>query len=161
MDRRSLYDDDVYAWAKQQADALRRLARTGRDLPNELDLENVAEEIEDVGKSELSKVESYIRLILIHLLKLACASQARSERKWRNEILAFRAELLKELRPSMWPNIDLDHQWRQALLKVDGELSEHGDELPPGLPEACPLALDDLTADHFAIEQAVERVFKG
>ncbi len=61
----------------------------------------------------------------------------------------------------MWPNIDLDHQWRQALLKVDGELSEHGDELPPGLPEACPLTLDDLTADHFAIEQAVERVFKG
>jgi hypothetical protein len=34
----------------------------------------------------------------------------------------------------MWPNIDLDHQWRQALLNVDGELSEHGDELPPGLP---------------------------
>jgi len=161
MDRRSLYDDDVYAWAKQQADALRRLARAGRDLPNELDLENVAEEIEDVGKSELSKVESYIRLILIHLLKLASAPQARSERKWRNEILAFRAELLKELRPSMWPNIDLDHQWRQALLKVDGELSEHGDELPSGLPEGCPLALDDLTADHFAIEEAVERVFKG
>ena len=161
MDRRSLYDDDVYAWAKQQADALRRLARTGRDLPNELDLENVAEEIEDVGKSELSKVESYIRLILIHLLKLASAPQARSERKWRNEILAFRAELLKELRPSMWPNIDLDHQWRQALLNVDGELSEHGDELPSGLPEGCPLALDDLTADHFAIEEAVERVFKG
>ena len=161
MDRRSLYDDDVYAWAKQQADALRRLARTGRDLPNELDLENVAEEIEDVGKSELSKVESYIRLILIHLLKLASAPQARSERKWRNEILAFRAELLKELRPSMWPNIDLDHQWRQALLNVDGELSEHGDELPPGLPEACPLTLDDLTADHFVIEQAAERVFNG
>src|SRR5829696_3407565 len=89
MDRRSLYDEDVYAWAKQQADALRRLARTGRDLPNELDLENVAEEIEDVGKSELSKVESCIRLILIHLLKLASAPQARSERKWRNQILAF------------------------------------------------------------------------
>src|SRR5215207_5175902 len=63
MDRRSLYDEDVYAWAKQQADALRRLARTGRDLPNELDLENVAEAIEDVGKSELSKVESFIRLV--------------------------------------------------------------------------------------------------
>ena len=61
MDRRSLYEDDIYAWAQQQADALRRLA-TRRDLPNELDLENVAEEIEDVGRSELSRVESYIRL---------------------------------------------------------------------------------------------------
>ena len=45
--------DEAEQEAKQQADALRRLARTGRDLPNELDLENVAEEIEDVGKSAL------------------------------------------------------------------------------------------------------------
>src|SRR5829696_10355973 len=44
MDRRSLYDDDIYAWTQQQAEALRRLAETRRDLPNELDLENVAEE---------------------------------------------------------------------------------------------------------------------
>ena len=64
MDRRSLYDEDIYAWAQQQADALRRLAGTRRDLPNELDLENVAEEIQDVGKSELGKVESFIELVL-------------------------------------------------------------------------------------------------
>ena len=38
MDRRSLYDDDIYAWAQEQAAALRRLAETRRDLPNELDL---------------------------------------------------------------------------------------------------------------------------
>ena len=44
MDRRSLYDDDIYAWTQQQAEVLRRLAETRRDLPNELDLENVAEE---------------------------------------------------------------------------------------------------------------------
>src|SRR3954447_26417050 len=81
MDRRSLYEDDIYAWAQEQAGVLRRLAETRRDLPNELDLENVAEEIEDVGKSELSNVESFIRLILIHLLKLASAPESRSQRK--------------------------------------------------------------------------------
>jgi hypothetical protein len=161
MDRRSLYDEDIYAWAQQQAEVLRRLAETRRDLPNELDLANVAEEIEDVGKSELSKVESFIRLILIHLLKLASAPQARSERKWRNEILAFRAELLREIRPSMRPNIDLDHQWRLALLKADGELSEHDDALPPDLPATCPFSLEELTASEFAIDRAVERVGPG
>src|SRR5215210_7847095 len=83
MDRRSLYDDDIYAWTQQQAEALRRLAGTRRDLPNELDLENVAEEIEDVGKSELHRVESFLRLIWIHLLTAASAPQARSQRKWR------------------------------------------------------------------------------
>jgi hypothetical protein len=158
MDRRSLYDDDVYAWAKQQADALRRLARTGRDLPNELDLENVAEEIEDVGKSELGKVESFIRLVFIHLLKLASAPQSSSERKWRNEVLAFRAELLKEIRPSMRGSIDLEHQWRLALLKAEGDLSDHGDALLAGVPAECPFSLEQLTSDDFAIKEAVDQV---
>jgi len=75
MDRRSLYDDDIYAWTQQQAEVLRRLAETRRDLPNELDLENVAEEIEDVGKSELHRVESFVRLILLHLVKAASVRQ--------------------------------------------------------------------------------------
>jgi Domain of unknown function DUF29 len=157
MDRRSLYDEDIYAWAREQAEVLRRLAETGRDLPNELDLENVAEEIEDVGKSELSKVESFIRLILTHLLKLASAPQSRSQRKWRNEVLAFHAELLKEITPAMRPNIDVSHQWRLALLKADGDLSENGDELLAGLPSACPFSLDDLTEERFEIDRAVKR----
>jgi hypothetical protein len=158
MDQRSLYDDDIYAWAQQQAEALRRLAETRRDLPNELDLENVAEEIEDVGKSELGKVESFIRLMLIHLLKLGSAPQSRSQRKWRNEILAFHAELLKEITPSMRPKVDLDHQWRQALLKAEGDLSDRGDELLPGLPSACPFALGELTKEEFDIGRALERI---
>jgi hypothetical protein len=161
MDRRSLYDDDIYAWAQQQAEALRRLAQMRADLPNELDLENVAEEIEDVGKSELSKVESFVRLILIHLLKLASAPQARSHRKWRNEILTFRADLLKEITPSMRPNLDLDHQWRMARLKAEGELTEHGDELLTDLPEASPVSLDELTAAGFEVEEIVARVRMG
>ena len=123
MDRRSLYDDDVYAWAKQQADALRRLARAGRDLPNELDLENVAEEIEDVGKSELSKVESYIQLTLVHLLKAASVPQARAYRKWMIEVRVFRAELLKNLTRAMRQNIDMDELWGLARLEGRGGLA--------------------------------------
>src|SRR5215217_7830045 len=101
MDRRSLYDEDVYAWAKQQADALRRLARAGRDLPNELDLENVAEEIEDVGKSELSKVESFVQLILVHLIKAASARDDRPGQHWRGEVKIWRINLRKNLTGSM------------------------------------------------------------
>ena len=157
MERRSLYDDDIYAWAQEQAEVLRRLAETRRDLPNELDLENVAEEIEDVGKSELSKVESFIRLILIHLLKLASAPRSRSQRKWQNEVLAFHAELLREITPAMRPNIDLDHQWRLALLRAEGDLSEHGDELLGGLPSTCPLSLDELTEEKFDVDYGLAR----
>lgn len=71
MDRRSLYDEDIYARAQQQAAALRRLGETRRDLPNELDLENVSEEIEEFGSNRKDAAESFIRLILVHLVKLA------------------------------------------------------------------------------------------
>src|SRR6266705_578176 len=52
----STYDADILAWSEQQAAVLRDLARSRHDLPNELDLENVAEEIECVGRSEFDAV---------------------------------------------------------------------------------------------------------
>jgi hypothetical protein len=158
MDRRSLYDEDVYAWAKQQADALRRLARTGRDLPNELDLENVAEEIEDVGKSELSKVESYIQLTLVHLLKAASVPQARAYRKWMIEVRVFRAELLKNLTRAMRQNIDMDELWGLARLRAEADLLDNGDEISPNLPGRSPFSLEDLTAGEFDFDAAVARI---
>ncbi len=68
MSDSTLYDDDIVLWSEQQAAAIRRLRETARGLPNELDIENVAEEIESVGRSELAAVESYVELILVHLV---------------------------------------------------------------------------------------------
>ena len=68
MGDRTLYDEDILVWSEQQAAALRSLA-SRRDLPNELDLANVIEEIEDVGRSEFHTVESHdARMILAHLV---------------------------------------------------------------------------------------------
>ena len=60
----NLYDTDIYAWSQQQAAVLRDLA-SRPDLPNELDLQHVAEEIEDVGISELNAVRSFLRLCFV------------------------------------------------------------------------------------------------
>jgi hypothetical protein len=158
MDRRSLYDEDVYAWAQQQADALRRLAETPHDLPNELDLENVAEEIEDVGKSELGKVESFIELILVHLIQAASVPNADPYRKWGKEVRLFQAQLLKNLTRSMRAKVDMDELWRLARLRADIDLTGAGDELLAELPAASPFALDDLTAPEFDFEAALARV---
>jgi hypothetical protein len=161
MDRRSLYDEDIYAWAQQQAEVLRRLAETRQDLPNELDLENVAEEIEDVGKSELREVESFIRLMFIHLIKAASAPEARAYRKWEKEIRVFRADLLKNLTRSMEAMIDVNYEWKLATIKADADLSEHGDQLPPDLPAESPFSLEDLTGEGFDFEKAVARITSG
>jgi hypothetical protein len=158
MDRRSLYEDDIYAWARQQAEVLRSLAETRRDLPNELDLENVAEEIEDVGKSELSKVESFIQLILVHLIKAASAPHARSLRKWELEVRLFHAQLLKNLSRSMRAKIDMDEIWGLSQLKAEADLIDEGDELPPGLPVKPPFSLEDLAGKEFDFEDAVWRI---
>ena len=73
-----LYDTDILAWSQRQAAVLRDLAAR-RDLPNELDLDHVAEEIEDVGRSELNAVQSFIRLCLVHIVKAACSLRIRGE----------------------------------------------------------------------------------
>jgi hypothetical protein len=59
----SLYDTDTYTWSMRQADALRRRSA------NEIDWENVAEEIESVGKTEARELYSRYAVLLAHLLK--------------------------------------------------------------------------------------------
>jgi Domain of unknown function DUF29 len=69
-DSSRLYDDDILIWSEQHAAGLRRLT-SRRDLPNELDLANVIEEIEDVGESEFQTVESLVENISTHPLLAA------------------------------------------------------------------------------------------
>ena len=60
-----LYEHDYYAWVGEQVRALR-----GRRL-EDIDFENVAEEIEDLGKSEKRSVQSHLETLIEHLLKLS------------------------------------------------------------------------------------------
>jgi hypothetical protein len=64
---RSLYQTDYYAWTRQQAAELRRLAAARAH--STLDLANLAEEVESLGTSQLSGVKSRIRRVVEHLLK--------------------------------------------------------------------------------------------
>jgi hypothetical protein len=63
-----LYEPDMLAWSDHQADLLRQVARGQR--VNGVDWEHVVEEIEDVGLSELNAVQSHLRQMLVHLLKV-------------------------------------------------------------------------------------------
>ena len=59
----ALYETDLVAWAREQAD----LARRGS--VNSLDLANIAEELESMGRSERRALASQIRRLTAHLLK--------------------------------------------------------------------------------------------
>src|SRR6516225_2610141 len=92
------YDEDFYAWTKEQA-ALLRLGAI-----QELDLTNLAEEIEDLGHSQQDKLASHLLVLLTHLVKLMLAAihrphdYARAAHGWRLTCRAQRLQIAKVLR---------------------------------------------------------------
>jgi hypothetical protein len=156
MSDSTLYDDDILLWSEQQAEVIRRLGRVGR-APNDLDVENVAEEIESVGRSELAAVESYIELILLHLIKLAIEPDAESSRHWQSEIVGFASRLQRRYAPSMQQRIDMDREWRSALRQATLAYGARG-EPTAGLPSRCPISVADLLEEDVDIEGLSSRV---
>ena len=107
MDQPSLYDDDIVTWAEQQASTLRALARRP-DLSSILDWENVAEEIESVGRSQISAVESLLAQTLAHLLKRLSAPDAASLDHWYQEAGTFQITAMNRYERSMRQRLDWD-----------------------------------------------------
>ncbi len=98
---KQLYEDDVVAWAEQQAQALRDAARSNSNLP--LDWENLAEEIEDLAKIYRSSLRSHLRRIIQHLVKLQHSPAFDPRRGWRQTVSLARLEIkdLLEESPSL------------------------------------------------------------
>lgn len=91
-----LHEHDFYAWTQAQAALLRAWPEALR--PNALDIANLAEEIDSLGRSERGAIESHIELVVLHLLKLRCHPDQAARRAWQKEIAAFRTRLAKLLR---------------------------------------------------------------
>jgi hypothetical protein len=139
----SLYDTDILIWSERQADLLRRLA-SGERLNETIDWENVIEEVQEVGLSQLSSCRSLLRQALIHLLKLHLAPRSRSASHWRGEIDTFLTDARDRFASSMRCRIDLAALYAQALSRLQAEAQGKRD---PRLPGTCPFALDDLLTD--------------
>ncbi len=158
MSGSTLYDDDILLWSEQQAAAIRKLGATRRDLPNELDIENVAEEIESVGRSELAAVKSYLRLIFLHLMKLAMEDDARAARHWRSEIAGFHSDMLDRYAPSMRQRIEVDEIWRSVRERLMFYVDEAQQQRVAGLSVGCPFSLDDFITKRIDISVLLERL---
>ena len=135
-----LYDHDILAWSEHQSSLLRRVARGER--VNEVDWLHVVEEIEDVGLSELNAVRSYLRQMLVHLLKLQGWPESTACDHWRPELRGFQADAVQRFAPSMRQRIDIAEIYRRACRQLDGLLLDDREPLP--FPDACPFILDDL-----------------
>ena len=133
------YDRDVIAWAQEQA----RLLRAGQFAA--LDIEHLAEEIEDVGKSEQRELASRMAVLLAHLLKWQFQPTHRG-RSWEATMRVQRAGIAHRLQrtPSLRQTLkDPDwwqDTWNDALAKA---IEETGlSDFPPSCPWPVEAILD-------------------
>jgi hypothetical protein len=135
--RLDLYDRDYFAWTVEQARVLRTLQ------PVDLDWENVAEEIESLGRSDKQRIASNLNVVLLHLLKWKYQPVERSL-SWRGSIVEHRDrvnDLLADS-PSLrhYPGDVLAREHVSARLKAIGETG-----LPErAIPAACPFTIEQV-----------------
>jgi hypothetical protein len=131
-----LYDEDFYAWTQQQAKALRTHFRGD----NRLDVEHLAEEVEDLGSSELQAVESFVEQIIAHLLKLDYSGQDRPRPHWRAEVLNFRLSVERKITPTIRRKVEsaLDERYATGRQMAAIGALPHEPDLVRRLPKTCP-----------------------
>jgi hypothetical protein len=143
------YDADFYRWTQKQAAALRV-----KDFAA-LDLENLAEEIESLGRSDRGAIVSHLERLLLHLLQWRWQSQGSGPR-WRTTIRHARREIAKLLAESPsrhdYPARQLATAYRHAR---DDAADETGVPLAT-IPKVCPWAPDEVMQADFLPEVGAE-----
>ena len=140
----TLYDTDFYAWTQEQAALLREGAVA------ELDLVNLAEEIESLGQRDRRTLGSHLRTLMLHLLKWQYQPSGRlTGHAWRSSIRTARIEItvLLEDSPSLGGAVPgLIARWYpNARLDAADETG-----LPlTTFPEACPWSVAQVLDDDF------------
>jgi Domain of unknown function DUF29 len=136
------YEQDFYGWTQEQA----RLLREGRFA--ELDVTNVVEEIETLGRSERRELVSHLCVLLTHLLKWAY-QPARRTRSWRLSIETQRVHARTHLveNPSLKPQLDdiVAQAYRLALIEAERQtrLARRT------FPTTCPWSFEQAMTDTF------------
>lgn len=121
------YDFDILEWSERQATLLRRRAAGGLVNEAEMDWPNIAEEIEDVGRSELRSCRSLLRQALRHMLKAEAWPDSRDAPTWRADAIDFRRQARDAFTPSMLQRIDVASLYADAV----ASLPETMDGVPP------------------------------
>jgi hypothetical protein len=140
---RAEYERDFYSWLLEQA----RHIREGRW--NLVDRDNVAEEIESLGREQFNKLASALRVLLLHMLKWDHQPDLRS-RSWTVSIANQRIEIedVLEDNPGLRPRIPeaITRAYRQARLLAAKETGLDKD----AFPAECRYSFDDIVSREFS-----------
>lgn len=138
----SLYEQDFYAWANEQA----ALLRAGK--LSAADIEHIAEEIESMGKAEKRELMSRLTVLLLHLLKWQAQPVMRGN-SWRLTVMVQRREVLDHLadNPSLKSRLAdiISGAYDRARLGAARETGLSEDAFPP----VCPWTYDQMMDAEF------------
>ena len=137
-----LYDQDFVRWTEDQAAAL-RAGRLG-----ELDLENLAEEIESLGGRDRRELKSRLAVLLLHLLKWRHQAERRTG-SWESTIRTQRSEIEELLsdNPSLRGGLGAVVARAYPIARRNAA-AETGLPLD-AFPETCPFGADRLLEDEW------------
>jgi len=146
-----LYERDFYAWTRDQARALRRLAQA---RPNDaaVDFVHLVEEVRDLGRSERDAVRSHIRTIIEHLLKLEHSAAREPRAGWIISITRARVALEDKLTPTLRRDLaaNLDRLYAQARQQASVALRVHGEAgAAAALPVQRPYTREQILSDEW------------
>ena len=150
------YEDDFYAWTQYQARVLREMPAAD----NRFDREHVAEEIEDLGKSERNAVRSEVRRILEHFAKLAYSPATHPRNGWLISVVNARAELDDRITATLRRDLrnELPRLYRLARKQAELSLHEYAEDGSAGdIPAECPFTLDQILAEDWYPEAPGEK----
>jgi len=138
------YETDVIAWANEQA----ALIRAGRF--NMLDLEHIADEIEDVGKSEQRELESRMAVLLAHLVKWQYQPDRRGN-SWRHTITEQRKRVVQRIQKTPSLKVDLNNLdwWSGVWVDALDIATRDTGFFYERFPEECPWDYMQITNTDF------------
>ncbi len=140
------YDTDFAAWAAEQAGLLRA------GLVNSIDFRNLAEEIEDMGKSEQRALESRLQVLICHLLKWKFQPEQRGN-SWRATIKEQRLKIkrLFSESPSLKSRLT-DEEFCSDVWSYGVAAAIRETELENTFPDTAIWRMDDILNDEFLPE---------
>jgi hypothetical protein len=138
----SNYETDFYTWTQQQA----ALLKAGR--LSEIDVDNIIEEIETMGRSEKREYESRLSVLLLHLLKWQY-QPVRRGRSWLLTIKEQRIQFIEVMNdnPGLKPQLSsiIKSAYRLSLVRASKETGLDDTTFPP----ECPWTIEQITEQTF------------
>ena len=146
--RDELHHRDWYRWAREQADGLRRLA--SERINTDLELELIAEDLDEMADGKRDAVRSQLRRVLVHLLKLEHSPASDPHRQWRRSIREARAQIDDRLTSTLEAELraDLPRVYGKARRLAAAEMADYGEHsAASAIPAECPYSFEEILAE--------------